>query len=204
MLMEVLHNLVRMLALPVGMHHNDATLPDEMFQVVFNLKGSQCGVGVAGHDIPKNKLESKGAGYVDGVVIELPIGRAKQGRVVTVLRFEQTNRSEHLLFLLLGRMERHMRMDFPMGADFKEWNLEEGFHLPIVFRDPFSRHEEGGRDLLLNQIVDQCLVIARSGPHRAEVERQGNPRTRRWARLDYLSLRNGRDRRDTQHHDGQV
>ena len=74
-------------------------------------------------------------------------------------------------------MERQMGVDFPMGADFKEWNLKEGLHLPIVFRDPFSGHEEGGRDPLLNQIVDQCLIVARSIPHRAEIERQRHTRT---------------------------
>ena len=55
-----------------------------------------------------------------------------------------------------------MGVDLPMGADFKERDLEEGLYLFIVFRHPFSGHEEGGGDLLLNQIVDQCLIVARS------------------------------------------
>ena len=71
-----------------------------------------------------------------------------------------------------------MGVDFPMGADFKEWDLEEGPYLWIVFRDPFSGHEEGGGDFLLNQVVDQSLIIARSLTHRAEVERQRDSGTR--------------------------
>ncbi len=63
-----------------------------------------------------------------------------------------------------------MRVDFPMGADLKERDLEEGAYLLIVFRHPFPGHEERGRDLLLYQIVDQCLIIARPVPHRAEIE----------------------------------
>ena len=71
-----------------------------------------------------------------------------------------------------------MGVDLPMGADFKERDLEEGPYLLIVFRHPFSGHEEGGGDLLLNQIVDQCLIVARSFTHRAEVERQRDSGTR--------------------------
>ena len=71
-----------------------------------------------------------------------------------------------------------MGVDFPVGANFKEWDLEEGPYLLIVFRDPFSGHEEGRGDLLFNQIVDQCLIVACSIPHRAEIERQRNSRAR--------------------------
>ena len=74
-----------------------------------------------------------------------------------------------------------MGVDLPMSADFKERDLEEGLYLLIVFRHPFSGHEEGGGDLLLNQIVDQCLIVASSFPHRAEVERQRDSGTRGWA-----------------------
>ena len=70
-----------------------------------------------------------------------------------------------------------MSVDLPMGADFKERDLKEGLHLPIMFRDPFPGHEEGGGDLLLDQIVDQCLIITRSVPDGAEVERQRDSRT---------------------------
>ena len=70
-----------------------------------------------------------------------------------------------------------MGVDLSMGADFKERDLEEGPYLLIVFRDPFPGHEEGGEDLLFNQIVDQCLIVARSIPHRAEIERQRHTRT---------------------------
>ena len=84
-----------------------------------------------------------------------------------------------------------MGVDLSMGADFKERDLEEGPYLLIVFRHPFPGHKEGGRDLLLNQIVDQCLIVARSLPHRAEVERQRDSRTRGRARLNHLGLREG-------------
>ena len=99
--MQVLHDLMRMSALPVGMHHDDATLPDEPLQSVFDLDRRERRVGIAGHDIPENELEAEGAGHVDGVVVELPIGRAKQRRVMTVLGFEQANWSENFLFLLV-------------------------------------------------------------------------------------------------------
>lgn len=92
-----------------------------------------------------------------------------------------------------------MGVDLPMGADFKERDLEEGPYLLVVFRHPFSGHEEGGGDLLLDQIVDQCLIIARSVPHRAEVERQRHTGTGGWPRLDHLGLREGRHRRNKQH-----
>ena len=74
-----------------------------------------------------------------------------------------------------------MGVDLPMGADFKERDLEEGPYLLIVLLHPFAGHEEGGGDLLFNQIVDQCLIVAHSYTHRAEVERQRDSRTRRWA-----------------------
>ena len=67
-------------------------------------------------------------------------------------------------------------MDIAMGADFKKWNLEQGPHLLIVLRYPFPGHEEGGRNLLFNQIIDQSLIVARSVSHRAEIERQSNSR----------------------------
>jgi len=197
--MEVLHNLMRMLPLPVGMHHDDATLPNKPLQPALNLARRERGVGIAGHDIPQNELEAEGTGHIDRVIVEFPIGRAKQGRVVTVLGFEQTNWSENFLFLLFCRLKRHMSVDFPMGADLKERDLEESLHLLIVFRDPFPGHEERGRDLLLYQIVDQCLIVARSVPHRAEIERQGDPRTRGRARLNHLGMREGRVHWEQQH-----
>jgi len=172
--MEVLHDLIRMLPLPVGMHHDDAALPDKPLQPALNLARRERGIGIAGHDIPQNELEAEGASHIDRVIVEFSIGRAKQGRVVTVLGFEQTNWSENFLFLLFRRLKRHMSVDFPMGADLKERDLEESLHVLIVFRDPFPGHEERGRDLLLYQIVDQCLIVARSVPHRAEIERQRN------------------------------
>src|SRR5262245_57545890 len=104
--MEVLHDFVGMYALPVGVHHNDATLSDNPFQSVFDPDSGEGRVGIAGHDIPENELEAEGTGYVDRVVVELPIGRTKQRRIMIVPRFEQPNRSENLLFLLVGRMER--------------------------------------------------------------------------------------------------
>ena len=71
-----------------------------------------------------------------------------------------------------------MGVDLPMGTDFKERDLEEGLYLLIVFRHPFSGHEKGGGDLLLNQIVDQCLIVTRPVPHRAKIERECDSRTR--------------------------
>ncbi len=71
-----------------------------------------------------------------------------------------------------------MSVDIPVGADFKKWDPEQCPYMLIVFLYPFSRHEEGGGDLLINQIIDQRLVVACSFPHRAEVERQGNSGTR--------------------------
>ncbi len=202
MLLEVLYRLVRVFPLSVRVHHNDTPLPDKPLQSALDLVRRKRGVRIAGHDIPENKLEAEGSGHVDGVVVELPIGRTKQGRVMIVFGFEQTNRSEDFLFLLLRRMERHMRMDFPVGADFKEWNLKEGLHLPIMFRDPPSRHKESGGDLLLYQIVDQRLIVARSVTHRAEIERQRNSGTGWWPGLDYLSFSKGRRCWDKQHRNG--
>ena len=99
--MQVLHNLVRMFAFPIGVHHDDTTIPDQPLQLVFDLDCRERRVGIAGHDIPENKLEAESAGHVDSVVVELPIGRAEQRRVMTVLCFEQTNWSENFLFLLV-------------------------------------------------------------------------------------------------------
>ena len=99
--MQVLHDLVRMSALPVGVHHDDTALPNQPLQLVFDLDRRERRIGIAGHDIPENELEAEGAGHVDGVVIELPIGRAKQRCVMTVLGFEQTNWPENFLFLLV-------------------------------------------------------------------------------------------------------
>jgi hypothetical protein len=97
-----------------------------------------------------------------------------------------------------------MSVDLPMGADFKERNLEEGSYLLMVLRHPFPGHEEGSRDLLLDQIVDQRLIVARSLPHRAEIERQRDSRTRGRTRLNYLGLREGRYRCHKQHREGQA
>ena len=204
MFLEVLYRLVRMFSLSVRMHHDDAALPDKPPQSALDLVRRKRGVRIAGHDIPENKLEAEGSAHVDGVVVELPIGRTKQGRVMIVFGFEQTNRSEDFLFLLLRRMERHMRMDFPVGADFKEWNLKEGLYLLMVFRDPPSRHKESGGDFLLYQIVDQRLIVARSVTHRAEVERQRNSGTGGRARLNHLGLRKRRHSRDKQHRESQA
>ncbi len=99
--MEVLHDFVRMLPLPVGMHYDDATLPDKPLQPALNLARRERGVGIAGHDIPENELEAESAGYVDRVVVELAVGRAKQRRVMAVLGLEQTNWSENFSLLLV-------------------------------------------------------------------------------------------------------
>ena len=152
--MEILHHLMRMLALPVRMHDDDTSLPDKPLQPTLDLDRRERGVGIAGHDIPQNELEAECAGHINRIVVELSVRRAKQGRIMLVLGFEQANRSEHFLFLLLRRMERHMLVDVPMGADFKEWDLEESLYLPSMLRHPFPGHEEGGRDFPLNQIVD--------------------------------------------------
>jgi hypothetical protein len=88
MFMEVLYHLVRMSALPVGVHHDDTTLPDKALQSVFDLDCGKCRVGIAGHNIPQNELEAESASDVDGVVVELPIGRTKQRRVMIVFGFE--------------------------------------------------------------------------------------------------------------------
>ena len=101
LLMQVLYNLVGMSALPVGVHHNDASLPDKPFQSVFDPDCGEGRIRIAGHDIPENELEAEVAGHVDRVVVELPVGRAKQCGFMTVLGFEQTNRSENFLFLLI-------------------------------------------------------------------------------------------------------
>ena len=71
-----------------------------------------------------------------------------------------------------------MGMDLPMGTDFKKRDLEQSPYLLIVLRHPFPGHKEGGRNFLLNQIVDQRLIIARSVAHRAEVECQCDSGTR--------------------------
>ena len=91
-----------------------------------------------------------------------------------------------------------MGVDFPMGADFKERDLKESPYLLIVFRHPFSGHEEGGRDLLLDQIVDQGLIETCSVTHRAEVKRQCDSGTRGRARFNHLGLREGEPRWDKQ------
>ena len=92
-----------------------------------------------------------------------------------------------------------MGVDLPMGADFKERDLEEGPYLLIVFRHPFAGHKEGGGDLLFNQIIDQGLIVACSIPHRAKIECERHTGTGRRARLDHLGLREGRYRWDKQH-----
>ena len=75
--MEGLHHFMRLSALPVGVHHNDAPFSHQSLQAVLDLDRGERRVGVAGLHIPKNKLEAEGAGHVDGVVVELSIGRAK-------------------------------------------------------------------------------------------------------------------------------
>src|SRR5262245_52611002 len=97
--MQTLHDLVRMSALSVGMHHNHTTLLDGPLQMVFDPDRRDRRVGIAGHDIPKNEPETESTGYVNRVVIELSIRRAKQSRVMTVLSLEQTNGSKDFLFL---------------------------------------------------------------------------------------------------------
>lgn len=174
--MQVLYDFMCMSALPVGMHHNHATLLDGPLQMVFDVKRRNRGVGIAGYDIPENELEAEGTDHVDRDIIEFSIGRAKQRGFMAVSCFEQTNWSENFLSLLVRWMKRQMGMDIAMGADFKKWNLEQGPYLLIVFRDPFPGHEEGGRNLVFNQIIDECLIVARSVSHRAEIERQGNSR----------------------------
>ena len=72
-----------------------------------------------------------------------------------------------------------MGVDLSVCADFKERDLEQGPYLLIVFRHPFPGHEERGGNLLLDHIVDQCLVVARSFLYRTEVERQRDSWTRR-------------------------
>ena len=99
--MQVLHDLVSMPTLPIGMHHNDTPLPDQPFEPVFDPDCGECRIGIAGHDIPENELEAEGLGHVNRVVVEFPIGRAKQRRVMAVLGVEQTNRSENFLLLLI-------------------------------------------------------------------------------------------------------
>lgn len=169
--MQVLHNFMCMSALPIGMHHNHAALLDGPLQMGFDLKGRNRRIGIAGYDIPENESKAESTGHVDCDVIELSIGRTKQRRLMTVLCFKETDRSENFFFLLVRYMEGQMGVDIPMGADFKERNLEQSPYLPIVFRHPFPGHKEGGRNLLFNQIVDQCLIVARSVSHRAEIER---------------------------------
>ena len=152
--MEILHHFMRMLALPVSMHDDDTSLPDKPLQPTLDLDRRERGVGIAGHDIPQNELKAECACHSNRIVVELSIGRAKQSRIMFILGFEQANRSEHFLLLLLRRMERHMLVDVPMGADFKERDLEERLYLPIMLPHPFPGHEEGSGNLLLNQIVD--------------------------------------------------
>ena len=101
LLMQVLHDFMCMSALPVRVHHNDATLPDDPLQMVFDPNRRHRRVRIAGYDIPENELETEGTGRVNRDIIELPVGRAKQCRIMTVLGFKQTNRSENFLFLLV-------------------------------------------------------------------------------------------------------
>jgi hypothetical protein len=202
--MQVLHDLVRMNPPPVGVHHDDAAISDEPLQSVFDPDRREGWVWIAGHDIPKNKSKVESVGHTDGVVVELSVGRAKQLCIMTVLGFEKTNRTENFLFLLFCRKERQMRVDLPMGADFKERDLKESPYLPIVFRYPFSGHEEGGRDLLLDQIVDQGLIETCSVTHWAEVKRQCDTGTRGRARFNHLSLCEGEERRDEQRRKGKA
>ena len=61
-------------------------------------------------------------------------------------------------------------------ADFEELDPQQLFHFGIVFRDPFAGHEEGGRDLVLNQVVHQRLIVARAFSYGTEIERQRDPR----------------------------
>ena len=72
--MEVLHYFVRMRTFSIGVHHDDTTLPDEALQLVFDLHCGERWIGIAGHDIPKNKSKAECAGHIDGVVVEFPIG----------------------------------------------------------------------------------------------------------------------------------
>jgi len=198
-LMEILYYLMRMLALPVCMHDDDTSLPDKPLQPTLDLDRRERGVGIAGHDIPQNELEAECACHSDRVVVELSVGRTKQRRIMFILGFEQANRSEHFLLLLLRRMERHMLVDVPMRANFKEWDLEESLYLPIMLPHPFPGHEEGGGDFSLNQIVDQGLIVACSVSHRAKIECERDPRTRSRARRNHLGLCKDRHYRGKQH-----
>jgi len=135
--------------------------------MVFDLKRRNRRVGIAGYDIPENELETETTDHVDRDIIEFSIGRAKQRRFMAVSCFEQTDWSENFFLLLVLGMKRHMGMDIAMGADFKKWNLEQVPYLLIVFRHPFPGHEESGWNLVFNQIIDQCLIIAQSVSHRA-------------------------------------
>ena len=99
--MQILHNLVRMFAFPIGVHHDDAPLPDESPQSIFDPDSRERRVGIAGHNIPENKLKAEGPGHLDRVVIELPIGGTEERRVMTVLGFEQMNWTKNFPFLLV-------------------------------------------------------------------------------------------------------
>lgn len=99
--MQVLHDFMCMSALPVGMHHNHATLLDGPLQMVFDLKRRNRRVGIAGYDIPENELETERTDHVDRDIIEFSIGRTKQRGFMTVSCFEQTNWSEDFLFLFV-------------------------------------------------------------------------------------------------------
>lgn len=189
MLGKVLNDLPCVFALSIGVHDDDATLPNQPFESRIDLFGGESGVRIAGFNIPEYQLQTESLNGLDGLVVEFAVGRSEQCRVMAILGLEQPDRSKNFLPLFIDRMHRQVSVDLSVSADFKKWNPEEPFNLVVVFSNPPAGQEEGGRDFVLDQIINECLIIPRSVQDRAEIESQCHAGAGRRARLDHLSLR---------------
>lgn len=187
MLIKVLNDLPRVFALSVGVHDDNAALTNESLESIINLRGGQGGIWIAGDDIPENELQTEGMDDLDSLVVEFAVGGTEQRGVMAVLGFEKSDGSQNFLLLLIDWMHRQVGMDLAVGADFKERNLEKRSYLMIVFCDPFTGQEEGGRDFVVDQIINEGLIVSRAALNWAEIESERHARAGRRTRLDHLT-----------------
>ena len=108
--------------------------------------------------VPLDGLHADGADRVDGVVVIIPIGQADQGgpdagdRLDLVVAGVQVG--GHLVGGQLGVVGVGVGVVHHLVA-----RVVEGLHRFGVFIHPFPHHEEGGRDLVLAENVDELLGV---------------------------------------------